>query len=291
VIIFLISNNYLLVESSSVSSKREMVKPTKKTNKIFTESTITISSKAELKAYYPYVSLSMAAYDILTLDKKAWTLVKETSITAGNAYGFTALNNKANEVVVAIRGTVKTSFSNIVTDLKFFKVDYEYCSKTCKVHTGFNTHYMSLRDGLDSGLKEALTKKPDGRIVITGHSLGGATATLYANHFKNLYPKKTVVLYTFGSPRVGNEEFAKYTRNLLGTENIFRVTWKKDIVPMVPPAMAGFSHVSDDIKFTDKTVFQKQQKDDGNVLTASLANHSEYPQITIRRRMRKAGKK
>ena len=45
------------------------------------------------------------------------------------------------------------------------------------------------------------------QLYVTGHSLGGAIATLAAYEISKLYPKHRLVLYTFGSPRVGNYTF------------------------------------------------------------------------------------
>jgi len=42
------------------------------------------------------------------------------------------------------------------------------------------------------------------QFYISGHSLGGAIATLAAYEISRLYPDHAVIIYTFGSPRVGN---------------------------------------------------------------------------------------
>lgn len=50
---------------------------------------------------------------------------------------------------------------------------------------------------------------PNAKLVLTGHSLGGAVATLAAIDFahKNIHVDRTIV---FGAPRVGNARFAEY---------------------------------------------------------------------------------
>lgn len=52
-----------------------------------------------------------------------------------------------------------------------------------------------------------ILKAQKNELVITGHSLGGALSTLAAFDFNNLGIKTNLI--TFGSPRVGNEKFAK----------------------------------------------------------------------------------
>jgi len=95
-------------------------------------------------------------------------------------------------------------------------------------------------------------------------------------------------LFTYGSPRVGNEQFAKYTNDLLTPKKIFRVTYGKDPVPMVPPANLGFLHVGDGAYFfTDLKTFTKLQVPDEkkNIVLAlalkqiSVSDHKIYKEI------------
>lgn len=71
-------------------------------------------------------------------------------------------------------------------------------------------------------------------IHCVGHSLGGAIATLAADWIKASGSGTSVKLYTFGSPRVGLEMFAKKCTARVSAENIFRVYHNSDPVPMVP---------------------------------------------------------
>lgn len=47
-------------------------------------------------------------------------------------------------------------------------------------------------------------------MYITGHSLGGALATLAALDHRRRYPDSKVTMYNFGSPRVGNRYLVLY---------------------------------------------------------------------------------
>jgi len=52
-------------------------------------------------------------------------------------------------------------------------------------------------------------------IIITGHSLGAAIATLAAPDIhrfleENQLPHRIIAIHTFGSPRVGNKAFVEY---------------------------------------------------------------------------------
>ena len=70
-------------------------------------------------------------------------------------------------------------------------------------------------------------------VIIIGHSLGGALATLAA---VDLVPRLDIrsILITYGSPRVGNKQFSEYVdKNLHGLN--LRVTLKNDVVTVIPP--------------------------------------------------------
>jgi len=71
-------------------------------------------------------------------------------------------------------------------------------------------------------------------LFVTGHSLGAALATLVASL------RQPRALYTFGSPRVGDEDFAA----TLSGVSVFRVVDNRDIVTTVPPP-APFHHVGE----------------------------------------------
>ncbi|KIH52232.1 triacylglycerol lipase, partial [Ancylostoma duodenale] len=72
--------------------------------------------------------------------------------------------------------------------------------------------YVKLWAHLEDKFKEFMKEHPDWDIWISGHSLGGALATLAASHIVESRvaenPDK-VKLVTLGQPRVGDKEFAE----------------------------------------------------------------------------------
>ncbi len=92
-------------------------------------------------------------------------------------------------------------------------------------------------DDITKKVAEIIHDNPDAKVFITGHSLGGALATLYgAMLFYNAEHEitdKLAAIYTFGQPRVGDKEFAKYGETHL-KDQYFRVVYCNDIVPRVP---------------------------------------------------------
>ncbi len=117
-----------------------------------------------------------------------------------------------------------------------------------KVHHGFYTAFDSIREQLYSQLDKAHAQSPTKPIFITGHSLGGALATLVACYIRThrRFWRHPVVLYTYAQPRVGTIAFAEHywTRRSVAGELFaqfrpppfvyYRIHDLYDIVPMVP---------------------------------------------------------
>jgi hypothetical protein len=100
------------------------------------------------------------------------------------------------------------------------------------VTAGFRGIYISLREQM----MKALQRCPaDSHIFVTGHSLGGALATmaipdiLSSTVFNN--PEK-IELYTFASPRCGDREFASGFKELRVPH--WRIANTEDFVTMLP---------------------------------------------------------
>jgi len=135
-----------------------------------------------------------------------------------------------NIACVAFRGTEPTAWSDIKADLKIRKV---------KVPTGFV--HRGFKDALDEVWEDVakwLTEAKRQDVFFTGHSLGGALATLAASRWNTI----DTHLYTYGSPRVGGRKFIK---SFLSS-NRYRFRNNNDIVTRVPFEMLGYKHVSGD---------------------------------------------
>lgn len=121
----------------------------------------------------------------------------------------------------------------------------------CTVHTGFYSSWLNTRKVILPYVAEALEKYPNYKLVLVGHSLGGAVATLGGLDFKARGWDPHVT--TFGEPRLGNEHLNKYINerfNITSDEaanRFHRVTHAGDPVPLLPLAEWGYSMHSEEI--------------------------------------------
>lgn len=111
------------------------------------------------------------------------------------------------------------------------------------MHLGFVTAYMSIQDRIHEAVEQFKPK----RLTITGHSLGGALATLAAIDFAlTEVGRFDIELYTFGAPRVGNKQFQElYNKHI---PKAFRFVNGLDIVPSVPRTWQGYHHIGNEIR-------------------------------------------
>ncbi|XP_074558925.1 uncharacterized protein LOC141814866 isoform X3 [Curcuma longa] len=161
-------------------------------------------------------------------------------------------------LVVAFRGTEQSKWKDLRTDLMLLPVGLnpERLSGDFKqevqVHSGFLSAYDSVKNRIMMLIKLSIGSEPEDdlsvptwQVYVTGHSLGGALATLLALELSLSQMAKlgkiSVTMYNFGSPRVGNRRFAElYNKKV---KDSWRVVNHRDIIPTVPRLM-GYCHVA-----------------------------------------------
>jgi triacylglycerol lipase len=142
------------------------------------------------------------------------------------AYGHLAANSK--EVIITCRGTQPTDINDLLADLDTIPKRHG----PGWVHEGFRREARKLLDEILAWMKIHRGKD----VYITGHSLGAAMATYITQELE--YAKHMWInLYTFGSPRLGNEPYVVELR-----APHYRFVNCNDIVTHVPPSVMLFKH-------------------------------------------------
>ncbi|MDD2660637.1 MAG: lipase family protein [Methylococcales bacterium] len=136
-------------------------------------------------------------------------------------------------IVIAFRGTA--NIIDWMNDAKVGFVDEPHG----KVHRGFNA-------ALDSVWKEIIETLQHTQIYaqslwVTGHSLGGALATLAAARLSLDMHKPINGIYTFGQPRVGDRQFSREVDSEL-KHRFFRFVNNNDIVTRIPTRLGTYNH-------------------------------------------------
>lgn len=125
--------------------------------------------------------------------------------------------------VLVFRGT--SNLRDWLTNLRELPVEWE---KGGQVYDGFMHALNSVWDPVEAALDQLNCP-----LFYTGHSLGAALATLAASR------RPPQGLYTFGSPFVGDKQFAL----TLPGQGMFRVANNRDIVATLPLDLADFGQV------------------------------------------------
>jgi len=134
------------------------------------------------------------------------------------------------DVVVVCRGTEPNEWNDIKADANALT---DLAETIGRVHRGFKREVDDIWPELEETLDDERRN-----VWFTGHSLGGAMATICAGRCKlsdiAAVPVETV---TFGSPRVGTKS---YVQNAGITH--FRWVNNNDIVTRVPPTWLRYRH-------------------------------------------------
>ncbi|ORZ31296.1 Alpha/Beta hydrolase protein [Catenaria anguillulae PL171] len=181
-------------------------------------------------------------------------------INVEGSFAFIALRPSHSQIVVTIRGTktLENWWDNL-TGLKRSPLPVYLTNLTqaeggqdATVHSGFVDSYRPLRAPLQLALRTLLqglspaANTSDWSLVFTGHSLGGAVATLAALDLAAAdfaVERSRIRLVSFGMPRMGNVQFANLVDRVLAGR-VARVVEENDLEPHLPPMWSGYRHFS-----------------------------------------------
>ncbi|XP_073010971.1 LOW QUALITY PROTEIN: triacylglycerol lipase OBL1-like [Typha latifolia] len=178
----------------------------------------------------------------------------------------------ANVVLISFRGTEPFDPHDWITDVDY---SWYEIPQMGKVHMGFlealglgnrnnlSTFQFALQEdssgsytgqmdeimemdemiacyAIRNKLKSLLSEHKKAKFVVTGHSLGGALAILFPAillfYEENELMERLLAVYTFGQPRVGDEQFERFMEGHVchPVSKYFRVVYCNDLVPRVP---------------------------------------------------------
>jgi len=149
---------------------------------------------------------------------------------------------KHNTIYVSFRGTKDINDIGYIINVKPKQI-----YKDAAVHTGFADQFMSLEEDISKDIRHIISEYPITQIVFTGHSMGGAIATIASAMYSSMLQNINITCHTFGSPTVGSDSFCAWFER--GVDESACIQIQEDIIPKLP-VNKDFKHVSGGIILT-----------------------------------------
>lgn len=187
--------------------------------------------------------------------------------------------------VVAFRGTEPKVINDVLTDARFRQNPFSSdpgLADMGAVHRGFAGAISDVYEPIVAWLISrwaANVAATEHVLYVTGHSLGGALATMFAARVATDPRTRTwrFQLYTYGCPLVGNRVFAEHFDRLTGGR-VFRCVHALDAVTQVPPRALGFSHVGQMLHFTKPDGLRREVSSLDRLLDLAVAGIEDLRQ-------------
>jgi len=136
-----------------------------------------------------------------------------------------------NVLYIVFRGS--DSINDIADNFKILMRDFNNCGK---IHGGYYEHYLHVRDAIKPIISQFTSLE---KIVVTGHSMGGACAVLASLDLTTEFPVE-IICVTFGAPPMADRSFVSCHEEKVST---FRVVIPEDWAPKLPmPCMHHVGH-------------------------------------------------
>lgn len=148
--------------------------------------------------------------------------------------------------ILSYRGTEVANLVNWIGDTDVASASMRIGRDIVSVHGGFFRNLRATRLPIVEELHGAFRRGMEA-LYVTGHSLGGALAVLFALSISEELEVRAIAknlraVYTFGQPMTVGGPLPAAVRNI--SRKIFRHVLPRDIVPFLPPAGWGdFVHV------------------------------------------------
>ncbi|KAG9021061.1 hypothetical protein FS842_006834 [Serendipita sp. 407] len=220
-----------------------------------------------VSAYKPFVYLAGAGY--CPLSPASWSCgmycngVPDFQLSAqggdggANPYWYVGHSAELKTIVVGYQGTNSSNRLSVQHNVNFVRKTlpqdfFPGAPSSVTVHSGIlDAHLLSATSVLNA-VTGLLKSTGSSQVVLVGHSLGAALATLSGIHLQVwLRSNVRIKVIGFATPRIGNSAFADLADARLS--DIYRVNNKRDYVPIIPGRFLGYTHTKGEIHISDES--------------------------------------
>ena len=174
-------------------------------------------------------SVNMSSYNIYSeFDPQLSSKIKHIETIGNNCFIYKIRKNKI--IIISYRGT--RSSDDVITDLDSVQSEMSGYHNSILVHRGFYRLWSPQKDEIRKFAKNYF--KEDTIVIVTGHSLGCASALFTSLLISdlNILQNNNIKLYMFAPPRIGNHHLIKKLDNTV--VNNYALINISDIVPNLP---------------------------------------------------------
>lgn len=207
---------------------------------------------------YNYTSLSDIK-DAVHSAKASYFNTNVGSRIKGNDYVITSQSefvykNKTIRVVIGDKDNTRIVAIAVPWEARHLTATVRKAMFTGKTLGQFNGHNTSVSPFIWGAVKilikgiQGHMQDPSTKYVITGHSLGGAVASVLALYMTkdgdHIWKNNESRLITFGEPRVGGKSFSDLHDKLIHPARKVRVVYGRDMIPHIPACIYGWRHAN-----------------------------------------------
>lgn len=186
--------------------------------------------------------------------KQDWTFYDVDGKTGFDLYlcpslvALVGYNPNLNMMTIAYRGSQK--LSDWANNLNSSRCAPEGVLAPFDLHAGYVEVFEHSKDSLLRTIGKALSESTDNTkkeltVLCTGHSLGGATATIAAYYLADQHYFSNIHLRVFASPPIGSSSFNNWMQKHLASAKVF--TRETDVFPSWSPSCIGLTLIGKQI--------------------------------------------
>jgi len=230
--------------------------------------------------------------DILHNTRVEFLCRSKEAISQSRVY-IIAIDEKNKRVLVAFRGSQSLLDYYRDVNLKFKKIQDPTSgdsSQLIGVHSGFldalmGEDFKQVKTGKDAYKYGHVAKtvkclgliEQGYRLYVTGHSLGGAMATLFgffAASDDYFVQNGSVTIYSYASPKVGNSFFGEAFRALELNDRLRhgRIRNSGDVVAWLPYSLGRYKHVGVDVNLMGDKISGKSPEFEFPIMSALMGD-------------------